>query len=99
MVVHFNRLKLYKLRVQTPVKDGTKDKPPQNTQTRHHFGAELELVDDECEENVTIPHREDPSQGRGDDTDPNVEQDNPQPEPELVRQYPQRVHRPPDFYS
>ena len=50
MVVHFNHLKPYKQRVQTPVKDRARDKPPQDsTLPRHHFGAESELVDDECD--------------------------------------------------
>ena len=50
MVVHFNHLEPYKQRIQTPVKDRARDKPPQDsTLPRHHFGAESELVDDECD--------------------------------------------------
>ena len=100
MVVHFNRLKPYKQRVQTPVKDRAKDKPPQSsTLPRHHFGAELELVDDECEDSVTTPHSDDPPQDRGANTEQNAEQDDSQSEQELVRRYPVRVRRSPDFYS
>ena len=98
MVVHFNRLKPYKQRVQTPLKDKAKDKPSlqDNTQPTHHFGTELELVDDKGEGNITLP---DPPQDGRADTEPNVEQEDPQYESELVRRYPRRVHHPPDFYS
>ena len=66
MVVHFNRLKPYKQRVQTTVKVKAKDKPPQdNTQPRHHFGAELELVGDECDGDVVLTYRENPPQDSG----------------------------------
>ena len=71
MVVHFNRLKPY--RVQTTVKVKAKDKPPQdNTQPHHHFGAELELVGDECDGDVVLTYREDPPQDSGADSEPNV---------------------------
>ena len=50
------------------------------TQPTHHFGAELELVDDKGEGNVTLP---DPPQD-GADHELNVEQEDPQHEPELV---------------
>ena len=82
MVVHFNHLEPYKQRVQTPVKDRAKDKPPQD---RHHFGAELELVDDECEDSVTTLCRDDPPQDCGANTEQNIEQDDSQIELERVR--------------
>ena len=100
MVVHINHLKSYKQRVQTPVKDRAKDKLPQDIiLPRHHFGAELELVDDECEDSVTTLHRDDPPQDCGANAEQNVERDDSQIEPELVRRYPVRVRRSPDFYS
>ena len=100
IVVHFNCLKLYKQRLQTPLKDRAKDKLPQDsTLPRHHFGAELELVDDECEDGVTTFCRDDPPRDRGANTEQNVEQDDSQKEPELVRQYLITVCRPPDLYS
>ena len=99
MVVHFNRLKQYKQRVQTTAKVKAKDKPPQdNTQPHHHFGAELELVD-EFEGDVVLTHRGNPPQGGGADIEPNIRQDELHQEPELVRRYPRRVRRPPEFYS
>ena len=99
MVVHFNRLKQYKQRVQTTAKVKAKDKPPQdNTQPRHHFGAELELVD-EFEGDVVLTHRGNPPQGGGADIEPNIRQEDSHQEPELVRRYPRRVRRPPEFYS
>ena len=61
------------------------------TLPRHQFGAELELVDDECEDSVTTLHRDDPPQNCGANTEPNIVQDDSQNEPELVRRYPTRV--------
>lgn len=39
--------------------------PQDSTLPRHHFGAEMELVDDKCEDSVTTPHRDDPPQDHG----------------------------------
>ena len=98
IVVHFNRLKLY--RVQTTVKVKAKDKLPQdNTEPRPHFGAELELVGDECEGDVVLTYRENSPQDSGADSEPNVQQEDSHQEPELVRRYPRRVHHPPEYYS
>ena len=86
-------------RVQTTAKVKAKDKPPQdNTQPHHHFGAELELVD-EFEGDVVLTHRGNPPQGGGADIEPNIRQEDLHQEPELVRRYPRRVRRPPEFYS
>ena len=81
VVVHFDHFKPYKKRVQTPAKDRSKDKPPQDsTLPRYHFGPELELVDDECEDSVTTPRRNDPPQDRGASSELNAERDDSQNE-------------------
>ena len=64
-----------------------------------HFGAELELIDDECKDSVTIPRRGDPPQDCGTNSEQNIQQGDLQNEPELVRRYPVRVRCSPDFYS
>ena len=93
VVVHFNHLKPYKLSVPTPAKrKNRRDTKRANTPPAHHFGTELELVDDESEESCpnhrgSDNHTPDP----GNQEQPENEQD--------VWHYPQRMRHPPDYYS
>jgi len=80
-------------------KNGGSCSQKEDTTPKQLFGAELELVEEELEENLTRSSRDGScTQECETEQKQNGYQQNTEPE-ETVRRYPVQTRRPPDFYA